>query len=340
MKILGIESTAHTFGVGVYDSGTDAILANPKAFYKAPAGQGMIPIVVAEHHRQHAPQIIKQAMEQAGLCIGQPSALMWKDIGAISYSAGPGLGPCLQIGASAAAFLAGLHAKPLVPVHHGHAHVEAAVWQTKFKDPLVLYVSGGNTQIITGTKTKSSFGPPFVVLGETLDIGVGNLFDAFARELKLEFAHGSVVAKMAALGKNYHELPYTVKGMNFAFSGLLTYAAKRVGHVEANDLCFSLMETAFAELCEASERALLMADKREVVVCGGVAQNAVLMEKMKQMAGLHGAKCSTCENQYNADNGGMIALLGARELKRKGRKAAIAPEKMWYEQKWRIDQIE
>ncbi len=225
-------------------------------------------------------------------------------------------------------------------MHHGHAHIEAARWQSKFDDPLALYVSGGNTQIITGTMRGSVFGPPFVVLGETLDIGIGNLFDAFARQLKLEFAHGSIVAKMAMEGKTYHELPYTVKGMNFAFSGLLTYASKKVGKIEANDLCYSLMETAFAELCEASERALLMTNKEEVVVCGGVAQNTVLMDKMKMMAGLHGAKCSTCENQYNADNGGMIALLGAREMERMGKKAAILPKDLWYEQKWRIDQVE
>ena len=206
----------------------------------------------------------------------------------------------------------------------------------------MLYVSGGNTQILTGTKTKKNIlSPPFVVLGETLDIGIGNLFDAFARELKLEFAHGSIVAKMAMEGKNYHELPYTVKGMNFTFSGLLTYASKQVGKIENNDLCFSLMETAFAEICEASERALLMTGKDEVIVCGGVAQNLVLMEKMKTMAELHGAKCATCENQYNADNGGMIALLGAKEIARKGaKKAAIDPDELWYEQKWRIDQIE
>ncbi len=331
MRVLGIESTAHTFGVGVFDSTADAMLANPKAFYKSPAGQGIVPIVAAEHHREHAQEIIRQALEQ--------SKSSWQDIDAISYAAGPGLGPCLQIGASSAAFLAGLHHKPLIPVHHGPAHIEAARWQSGFDDPLVLYVSGGNTQILTGTKKGKIYGPPFTVLGETLDIGIGNLFDAFARELGLEFAHGSVVAKMAMVGKNYHELPYTVKGMNFAFSGLLTYASKRVGKIEANDLCYSLMETAFAELCEASERALLMTNKEEVVVCGGVAQNTVLMDKMKAMAGLHNAKCSTCENQYNADNGGMIALLGAREMERKGKEAAILPEKMWYEQKWRIDQI-
>lgn len=332
MRILGIESTAHTFGVGIYDSQADAMLANPKAFYKSPPGQGMIPVVVAEHHKKLGPGVIEEALKQ--------SRTDWSQIDVIAYSAAPGLGPCLAVGAREAARLARQYAKPLIPVYHGHAHIEAARWQTKFEDPLVLYVSGGNTQIIAGSRTKKSFGPPFVVLGETLDIGVGNLFDAFARELKLEFAHGSAVARMAAQGKHYHELPYTMKGMNFAFSGLLTYAAKRVGQIDANDLCFSLMETAFAELCEASERALLMSAKTEVIVCGGVAQNPVLMDKMTKMAALHGAACGTCENQYNADNGAMIALLGAREWERKGRKAAIPPEKSWYEQKMRIEQVE
>ncbi len=332
MRILGIESTAHTFGVGIYDSEMDKIIANPKAFYKSPPGAGMVPVVVAEHHRSLGAGVIKQALEQSGSD--------WKSIDAISYAAGPGLGPCLQIGASAAAYLAGLHSKPLLPVHHGHAHLEAARWQMKMKDPLALYVSGGNTQIITGTFSHSSLHPPFTVLGETLDIGIGNLFDSFARELKLEFAHGSVVAKMAAQGKNYHELPYTIKGMNFAFSGLLTSASKMVGKVEPNDLCYSLMETAFAELCEASERALLLTNKQEVVVGGGVAQNPVLLAKMQQMAAAHGATCGTCENQYNADNGGMIALLGAREMERSEKKAAILPKDVWYEQKWRIDQVE
>jgi N6-L-threonylcarbamoyladenine synthase len=316
MKVLGIESTAHTFGVGIYDAQEDKIIANQKAFYKTPPGQGMIPIV-------------SQALDESQLKISE--------IDAISYSAGPGLGPCLQVGARMAAGLAEKAKKPLIAVHHGHAHLEVARWQAGFEDPLALYVSGGNTQIIISLK-KSFFGPPFAVLGETLDIGVGNLFDALGRKLGLEFAHGSQVAKMAEKG-NYHQMPYTVKGMNFAFSGLLTYASKQIGKIDANDLCYSLMETAFAELCEASERALLMSRKDEVIVCGGVAQNQALMQKMKMMAKMHGAKCETCESQYNADNGAMIALLGAREMQRKGKKAAIAPKDAWYEQKWRIDQL-
>ena len=106
--------------------------------------------------------------------------------------------------------------------------------------------------------------------------------------------------------------------------------------MEENELCFSLMETAFCELCEATERALMLTNKKEIAVCGGVAQNAELMGKIFQMAEAHGARAGTCEGQYNADNGAMIALVGAKLLK-EGKK--IKPESVWTDQKYRIDMI-
>ncbi len=327
MKVLGIESTAHTFGAGVYDSGSDRILSNAKAFYK-PVSEGIVPRKAADHHSQHAGRIVKEAMEQA--------KLDFEKLDGIAFACGPGLGPCLQTGAAAAAFLSLKYDLPLVGVNHCHAHVEVARWQLGFSDPLAVYVSGGNTQLVVGTMGGKKFGPPFHVLGETLDMGVGNLFDAFARRLGERWAHGSVVAQKAAAGKNYHPLPYTVKGMNFAFSGLLTAAEKQIGKMDENDLCYSLMETAFAEICEATERALLLTGKKEVVVCGGVAQNAHLVELVRKMADAHGAKAGASENQFNADNGAMIALVGA-QLLAAGKRADA--KKVSVDQRYRIDQV-
>ncbi|MFH0927362.1 MAG: KEOPS complex N(6)-L-threonylcarbamoyladenine synthase Kae1 [Candidatus Micrarchaeota archaeon] len=326
--ILGIESTAHTFGVGIYDSKKDRLLSNEKAYYK-PINEGIVPRKAAEHHCENAAHTIEAALKSAHVKMG--------DLDAAAYSAGPGLGPCLQVGASAAAFLAQKFDLPLVPVNHPHAHIAIARWQTGFSDPLVLYVSGGNTQIICGTKKGKFFGPPFSVMGETLDIGLGNLFDMLSREMGDEFSHGSVVAAKAMKGKNYALMPYTVKGMNFAFSGLFTYAKKLIGKMDENDLCYSLMETAFCELCEAAERALMLTGKKEVVVCGGVAQNSQLMKKVKIMAKAHKAKAGTCENIYNADNGAMIAYAGFLEFER-GKK--ISARDFWADQKWRVDMVE
>ncbi|PIT84126.1 UGMP family protein [Candidatus Micrarchaeota archaeon CG10_big_fil_rev_8_21_14_0_10_45_29] len=347
MKILGIESTAHTFGVGVYDSTKNKILANEKAYYKTPPGEGIIPRKAAEHHAKNAAQTISLALKKA--------KIKMKNIGAIAYSAGPGLGPCLQTGATAASFLAQKYDLPLLPANHAHAHIEVGKAICKFSDPLILYVSGGNTQIIIEQKKpeKENAGKSFraakkgkkflagkeggyLVLGETLDIGVGNLFDSFARELGYKFAHGGILAKKAAETEKFHLMPYTVKGMNFAFSGLFTYAKSQIGKMDEAQICNSFMKTAFCELCEASERALMLTGKKEVLVCGGVAQNKQLMKMMQIMAKSHGAKAGTCENEYNADNGAMISLLGARLLK-EGK--AIDAKKAWIEQKWRVDMV-
>lgn len=318
MQILGIESTAHTFGVGIFDSKKDEILANKKSYYKTPPGEGITPRLASEHHSANASKTIFEALRISGLGIS--------DIDAIAYSAGPGLGPCLQTGAAAASFIASKFDLPLIPVNHPFAHISIGEWQCGMRDPLILYVSGGNTQIITKEKGRYS------VLGETLDIGVGNLLDSFARELDFEFAHGGEVAKKASRAKKYHLMPYTVKGMNFAFSGLFTYAVKKKGMISDEDLCYSLMETAYCELCEALERALMLRGKKEILVCGGVAQSRELMAKVKIMAEENKVRADTCSAEYNADNGAMIAYAGFLD-----RKKSIDPLRAWIDQKWRID---
>ncbi|MFN3910027.1 MAG: KEOPS complex N(6)-L-threonylcarbamoyladenine synthase Kae1 [Candidatus Anstonellaceae archaeon] len=321
VKILGIESTAHTFGVGIFDTSENKILANTKSYYK-PLNEGIVPKKAAAYHIENAPSTIKQALEEANLNI--------KDIDYLAYSAGPGLGPCLQIGALATEFLGLKYNKKVIAVNHPHAHVEITKYITGFEDPLILYVSGGNTQILV-EKEKLKF----IVLGETLDIGLGNLFDMFARALGEEFSHGSVVASLAQKGKKFYDMPYTVKGMNFSFSGLYTYATKLIGKVPKEDLCYSLLEIAFDELCEATERALMLTKKRQIIACGGVAQNKELMKKLSDIAEEHQIEAKTCQDVYNADNGAMIALCASKLLM-----YSMNPENVFYEQKWRIDRLE
>lgn len=319
MLCLGIESTAHTLGIGVGDG--KKMLSNEKSMYK-PFKEGIVPRKAAEHHASVIGETMERALGKAGVGLGE--------IGLFAFSQGPGLGPCLKIGAGASVYLSQKCKKPLVGVNHCHAHLEICRHLEKLKDPLYVYVSGGNTQIIVGKKGSA----PFCVLGETLDIGVGNLFDSLARKLEFEYAHGSEVAKLAALGE-YFELPYTVKGMNFAFSGLLTAAVKMKGEKSNEDICRSVMDTAFAEICEASERALLMSKKKELAVCGGVAQNAQLCKNLREMCKENGVRFAVAPNEFNADNGGMIAHTGVMNYlkSKKGVKDAQI------NQYWRIDEI-
>ena len=57
------------------------------------------------------------------------------------------MGAPLQAGAVAAQALAMTLGVPMVPVNHCVAHVEMGRSITKTQNPVVLYVSGGNTQV-------------------------------------------------------------------------------------------------------------------------------------------------------------------------------------------------
>ncbi|MEM3031195.1 MAG: KEOPS complex N(6)-L-threonylcarbamoyladenine synthase Kae1 [Candidatus Micrarchaeia archaeon] len=292
MICLGIESTAHTLGVGVVKE--KRVLANQVALYK-PVGEGIHPRKAAEHHAEKFRETLESALKRAGVSAG--------DIGLIAYAKGPGLGAPLRVASVAARALSLSLGAPVVGVNHCIAHIEIGKLFTRFRDPLVLYVSGGNTQVIVKE------GRGYRVIGETLDIGVGNLFDSFARSLKLEWAHGSAVEKMAEGGR-YVPLPYVVKGMHLSFTGLLTEAVKTLAKQDKRDVCFSLQETAFSMLAEVTERALALTRKKEVLVCGGVAQNRRFRRMIGKMAGPHGARVGSPPNEFNADNGAMIAYTG------------------------------
>ncbi len=297
MAVLGIESSAHTFGVGIAMDGN--ILSNEKEMYRIGKG-GMIPNKVAEFHIDNAAGVIDRALEEASIAL--------REIECIGYTKGPGMGPCLQVGELTAKMLAARLRVPIVPVNHGIGHIEIARHFAGQNDPVVLYVSGGNSQIL---KIDARPYRHYKVLGETMDIGIGNMFDTFARGIGLDPAWGSTVEKAAQNG-GYVELPYTVKGMDFSFTGLLTQALRLSGSVGREDLCFSLREISFSMLCETTERALMLTDSSELCVCGGVAQSQRLREMLGLVAKEHGASFGFAPNEFNADNGGMIAFVAER----------------------------
>ncbi|ASI14007.1 N6-threonylcarbamoyl-adenosine(37)-tRNA synthase threonyl-carbamoyl transferase subunit Kae1 [Candidatus Mancarchaeum acidiphilum] len=320
--ILGIESSAHTLGVGIVDNGK--ILANSKKMYDI-KNSGMIPAKVADFHAENVYEVIESALESAGININQ--------LDGIGYTKGPGIGPCLHVGQLAALYLAYKLKLPIYPVNHAIGHIEVTKHLAGFKDPLALYVSGGNSQVlgIVGKPRKH-----YHVYGETLDIGVGNMLDNFARAAKLVPAWGSTVAKAAENGK-YIKMPYNVKGMDFTFTGLLTNAVKLLSSNRVSDIAFSLQETAFSMLTEATERALMLTGKKELVLSGGVAQSQRLRGMLGEMAESHGVKFYDADNQFNADNGAMIALV-AEEMHNSG--AKFENSQLGINQKYRIDKVD
>ncbi|CAG2065834.1 unnamed protein product [Timema podura] len=123
---------------------------------------------------------------------------------------------------------------------------------TKCDNPTVLYVSGGNTQVIAYSRGR------YRIFGETIDLAIGNCLDRFARVLKLsnDPSPGYNIEQMAKRGKKFIALPYCVKGMDVSFSGILSTIEKILPQLletrtnTKEDLCFSLQETLFAMLVE------------------------------------------------------------------------------------------
>ncbi|MCK4553028.1 tRNA (adenosine(37)-N6)-threonylcarbamoyltransferase complex transferase subunit TsaD [Candidatus Pacearchaeota archaeon] len=316
--ILGIESTAHTFGVAVVRNGK--ILSNCKKVFTTEKG-GMIPMDVAKFHCENKNEIYFEALDEA--------KITEEKIDAVAFSQGPGLAPCLLVGMRFAKELPKKLKIPLVPVNHCIAHLEIGRL-TGAKNPVMLYASGANTQIIAYASGK------YRIFGETLDLGVGNFIDSFGRYAGIGFPAGPVIEKLATKGANYIELPYKVKGMDIALSGILTNLRQKLESksprdtaspmlparepakagdsgepkYSLNDLAYSMQETVFAMLVETAERALAHTGKKELLLGGGVACNSRLQEMCRIMCKERGAKFFCPENSLLVDNAGMIGFLG------------------------------
>ncbi len=292
---LGIESTAHTFGIAIVNN-KGKILANVKDSYTTTKG-GIIPLEAGKHHNKVKGKILKQALTESGLEL--------KDINIIAFSQGPGLAPCLLQGKNLAKKLARQLKKPLIGVNHCIAHLEIGKLLTKTKNPVLLYVSGANTQVISYSSGK------YRIFGETLDIGAGNFIDTFARHCGIGFPGGPRIAELAKKSNKFIELPYSVKGMDVAFSGLLTNLKQKYDKgYKIEDLSYSLQEHAFAMLIETAERAMAHLKKKELLLGGGVACNSRLQEMAKIMCKERDAKFFYPPNNFLVDNAAMIAWTG------------------------------
>ncbi len=299
MICLGIESTAHTIGVGICDD--EEVLANARHMYEPEEG-GIHPREAAEHHYQHAREVVHNALQQADIGMD--------DVDRIAFARGPGMPQSLEVGAVMARSLALKHDLPLHGVNHVLGHIEVGRMSTGADDPVVLYVSGGNSQVLAFA------GGRYRVFGETLDIAIGNALDKVARHMGIPHPGGPAIEERAERGEELLEMSYVVKGMDFSFSGLVTEAQRMLDQgVDEADLCMSFQEHAYAMLVEATERAMAHLGADEVLLTGGVAANGRLREMVEVMAEDRDAAAFTVPHEYATDNGAMIAWQGVNRAR-------------------------
>lgn len=298
--LLGVESTAHTASVGLVDE-TARVLGVASDMYRPPRG-GIHPREAANHHVELLPDLVHRALASANVSPGE--------VDGVAFAQGPGLGPCLRAGATVARTLALLWEKPLLPVNHCVAHVEIARVLSGLEDPVLLYASGGNTQVIVHGAGR------YRVLGETLDVGIGNFLDKLWIALGGTFPGGPALEAEAKRGAEILPLPYSVHGMDVAFSGMLTAAlAFRDKGASLPDIAYSVESTAYSMLVEVTERALAHRRRAEVVLGGGVACNERLRTMVREMVEARGGRSFAPPKSLCVDNGAMIAWTGLLALR-------------------------
>jgi N6-L-threonylcarbamoyladenine synthase len=320
-RVLGIESTAHTFSASVV-SEKDGVVTNAKDVYVPPEGSGIHPAEAAEHHLSVAVTVVREALEGEGI----------DDIDAFAYAMGPGLGPCLRVGAVTARALSLSTRKPLVAVNHAVGHIELGCLLTGAETPLVLLISGGHTMVVAHSEGV------WRVLGETLDLTLGQLLDQLGRSAGFSSPCGREIEEAASKSRRYLKLPYTVKGNDVSFSGVLTAAKRSVeGGASFEDVCYSVQETAFAITAEVTERALAFTGSRELLVVGGVAANRRLAQMLETMARRHGAAVKVVPPKYSGDCGAQIAWTGLLAFRSGEFLPSVAGSVV--RQSWRLDTV-
>ena len=309
--VLGIEGTAWNLSAAIVDE--NDVIAEAVRTYK-PASGGIHPREAAQHHAAHVGEVIAEVFSEY-----EKKGYSKESIDAVAFSKGPGLGPCLRIVGTAARMVSLMLGRPLVGVNHCIAHIEVGIWKTEVEDPITLYVSGANSQVLAYQETAPGIGA-YRIFGETLDIGLGNSLDKFARSAGLPHPGGPLVEKYAKSATKYIDMPYTVKGMDFFFSGLSTAATRILNENKSKDgqidesvlanICHSYQETSFSMAVEVTERALAHTGKNEVLLAGGVGANSRLREMLDDMCRARGAKFYVPEKRFMGDNGAMIAYTG------------------------------
>ncbi|MBT6397088.1 MAG: tRNA (adenosine(37)-N6)-threonylcarbamoyltransferase complex transferase subunit TsaD, partial [Nitrosopumilus sp.] len=320
---LGIESTAHTFSCAIIEKKgkKGKILSDVRKIFRPEAGQGIHPREASRHHIENSASVLSECLKDANVSV--------QDLDIISYAAGPGLGPCLRVGAVVARSLSSFYKIPIYPVNHAIGHIELGKLLTGARDPLVLLVSGGHTMLL------SFLNQQWRVFGETLDITLGQLLDQFGRSIGFASPCGKNIEELASASSNYVTLPYSVKGNDVSFSGLLS-ATKSVSEKSKTDACYSLQETALAMISETVERALSFTSKKELMIVGGVAANKRLSEMLTDVCKRHGSKFFVVPLQYAGDCGSQICWTGLLESQVK---KGVLLKDTFVTQSWRLDSV-
>lgn len=315
--ILAIESSCDETAAAVVRNGRE-VLSNVISSQIALHTQfgGVVPEIASRKHIEKINQVIRQALQEAGVTLEQ--------ITAIGVTYGPGLVGALLVGVAEAKAIAFASGKPLVGVHHIEGHVSANyIEHTDLEPPFVcLIVSGGHTHLVI----VKDYGE-FEIIGRTRDDAAGEAFDKVARAVGLGYPGGPKVDKAACAGDkhaiNFPRAKVEGAPYDFSFSGLKSAVLNYVNHAKMTgeeiavpDLAASFQHAVVEALVS---RAVLAAQEYgygKLAIAGGVASNSALREEMQAACEQAGIDFYYPSPIYCTDNAAMIGTAAYYEYQK------------------------
>jgi N6-L-threonylcarbamoyladenine synthase len=314
MRVLGIETSCDDTAVAILDD--RRVLAERAVTQEAHRRYlGVVPELASREHLELLFPLLDEVLAEAGL--------RRRDLDGVAVTAGPGLVGCLLVGVTAAKALAYALEIPVVGVNHIHAHLVSAFIDREPPYPFLgMVVSGGHTELFEVRGLDE-----IELLGSTLDDAAGEAFDKVAKLLGLGYPGGVEIDRHASRGNpTFAAFPRALLGrdtLDVSFSGLKTAVRSFVAsHPEidregfVDDVAASFQAAVVDVLVDRMERAIGRHPVAAATVCGGVAQNRELRERMRQACTSRGVELHLPEPRYCGDNAVMVARWGIDRLQR------------------------
>ena len=293
MRILGIETSCDETAAAVVEDGRD-ILSNVVASQAELHAQygGIVPEVASRQHLITIVPVVRQALEDAGLELGE--------LDAVAVTFGPGLAGSLLIGVNTAKGLALAHDLPFRGVNHLEGHVYASWLEDVDPEqnpgfPLAcLIASGGHTDLII----MEGHGR-FTLIGRTRDDAAGEAFDKAARVLGLGFPGGPAIQRVSAQkagAEPRFPRPRVKDSLDFSFSGLKTALVRRaeekgihplkegaeIDQQEVANVAAAFQEAMVDTMVRGTVEVVEQYRVNGVLLGGGVSANTLLREQMRE----------------------------------------------------------
>jgi N6-L-threonylcarbamoyladenine synthase len=305
--ILAIESSCDDTSAAVIQNGH--VLSNvlaTQAIHEIYGG--VVPEVASRQHHIDILPVVKGALDKANVSK--------YDLDAVAFTRGPGLMGSLLVGVNFAKGFALALDKPMIEVHHMHAHILAhfATAPSPSFPFLCLTVSGGHTQIVL-VKAYNEM----EVLGTTIDDAAGEAFDKVGKMIGLGYPAGPEIDKRSKNGNPIFVFAEpNLPNLDFSFSGFKTSVLyflqaelrKNPQFIDGNldHICASVQYAIVRILIKKIKKAVNQTGVSQIAIAGGVAANSGLRAALTTLAEEDNCQVFIPPFQYCTDNAGMIGI--------------------------------